>query len=116
MSQLFQHITFSRLEISQGQIQPYNSQLMVGRQERVQCWVWGEEESLWRGKEVKYLGVLFMSAEKVEREIDRLVHSLHWCGSHTGLMWFTHASARRQSPGLTSQSMFTCSDQEKGIL
>lgn len=33
--------------------------------------LWGEEELLWQVKEVKYLGVLFMSAEKVEREIDR---------------------------------------------
>lgn len=53
---------------SQGQVQPFQSQLMVQREERLE---WGEEELPWQVKEVKYLGVLFMSAGKVEREIDR---------------------------------------------
>lgn len=59
------------MKSSLGQVQPFKSQLMVQRQERVECSLWGEEELLWQVKEVKYLGVLFMSAEKVEREIDK---------------------------------------------
>lgn len=71
MSQLFQHITVFRMKSSQGQVHPFKSQLMVQKQGRVECSLWGEEELQWQVKEVKYLGVLFMSAEKVEREIDR---------------------------------------------
>lgn len=59
------------MEIIQGEVQPFKSLLMVWRQERVEHWLWGEEESLWHVKEVKYLGDLFISPEKVEREIDR---------------------------------------------
>lgn len=53
---------------------------MVQRQERVKCSLWGEEELLWQVKEVKYHRVLFMSAEKVEREID----SAEWCAVSSG--------------------------------
>lgn len=71
MSQLFLHITVFRMKSSQGQVRPFKSQLIVERQERLEYSLMGEEELLWQVKEVKYLGVLFMSAEKVEREIDR---------------------------------------------
>lgn len=54
-------------------------------QKRVECSLWGEEELLWQVKEVKYLGVLFMCAEKIEQEIDRqtgaqspVVQKLYW--------------------------------------
>lgn len=30
------------------------------------------------------------------------MRSLQWCGSHTGLMWFTDIHARRQSPPFAS--------------
>lgn len=71
MSQLFLHMTVFRMKRSQGQVRPFKSHLIVERQGRVECSLWGEEELLWQVKEVKYLRVLFMSAEKVEREIDR---------------------------------------------
>lgn len=64
-------VNYSRISHFLKISKAFKSQLMVWRQERMQHWLWGEEESLWHVKEVKYLGVLFMSAEKVEREIDR---------------------------------------------
>lgn len=91
MSQLFLHITVFRMRSSQGQVQPFKSQLIVERQERVECSLWGEEELLWQVKEVKYLRVLFMSAERKssERLTGRVVCSLQWCRSHPGLLRFT---------------------------
>lgn len=71
MSQLFQHITVFRMKVVRAKFSPPNLSSWFRDRREVESSLWGEEELLWQVKEVKYLRVLFMSAEKVEREIDR---------------------------------------------
>uniref|UniRef100_A0A8C6PI18 Reverse transcriptase domain-containing protein n=1 Tax=Nothobranchius furzeri TaxID=105023 RepID=A0A8C6PI18_NOTFU len=50
-----------------------NSETMVLIQKRVECLLWVRDEVLPQVEELKYLGVLFSSEGKLEREIDRRI-------------------------------------------
>ena len=52
------------------------SKAMVLRQKRIDCPLWVGGESLPQLEEFRYLGVLFMSKGKLEREIDRQIGSV----------------------------------------
>ncbi|TWW64993.1 hypothetical protein D4764_22G0006400 [Takifugu flavidus] len=61
------------------------SEAMVLDRKKVECLLRVKEEILPQVEEFKYLGVLFTSEGRMEREIDR--RSPHYCGRRTGPLW-----------------------------
>ncbi len=59
---------------------------MVLSRKRVECPLWVGDEILPQVEEFKYLGVLFTSEGRMEREIDR------WVGAASAVMWTLHRS------------------------
>ena len=52
------------------------SEAMVLCWKTVGCSLWDRSKSLLRGKEFKYLWVLFMSENKMDREVDRRISAV----------------------------------------
>ncbi|KAI3371969.1 hypothetical protein L3Q82_006839 [Scortum barcoo] len=78
-----------KCEVAGMRISTSKSKAMVLDRKRVACPLWVGGEVLPQVEEFKYLGVLFTSEGKMEREIDRRIGaaSMQLCGQCTGPSW-----------------------------